>query len=209
MLSLGGDSGASSEVQSNLFSSSADFNAMSPGMSRERPIGQALGSLDVSQGSAASQMFSQQAGEKLGTFGVWHGDCVVALEVQHYTGTLHDLTVAGEASYTANGVVVSNCRSVSVPVLKSWRELGFDADELEPAERASMDGMVPGNLTYGQWLMEQSVERQNEILGVTRATLLRKGGMEYEQFANRKGEWLTLEQLRRRHADAFRKAGVE
>lgn len=95
------------------------------------------------------------------------------------------------------------CRSISTPVLKSWRELGIDLDEMEPGERASMDGMVPADLTYGQWLKEQSAARQDEILGPTRGRLLRSGKLEFEQFANRKGDWLTLAQLRRRYPDLF------
>lgn len=35
------------------------------------------------------------------------------------------------------------CRSVSVPVVKSMRELGLDIEDMTPATRASMDGQVP------------------------------------------------------------------
>ena len=100
------------------------------------------------------------------------------------------------------------CRSVSIPVLKSWRELGMDMEEMSPEERASMDGTVAGDLTYGQWLTEQSADRQDEVLGPARGALLRKGGMKFEQFSNRKGDWLTLAQLKRKNSEAFSKAGV-
>ena len=89
-----------------------------------------------------------------------------------------------------------NCRSVSVPVLKSWRELGIDADELPASTRASMDGAVPADLTYSQWLARQSPERQDEILGPERGKLLRAGKVKIEQFTDDKGNWLTLDQLR-------------
>ena len=89
-----------------------------------------------------------------------------------------------------------NCRSVSVPVLKSWRELGFDADELPASTRASMDGQVPAELNYRQWLARQSAQRQDEILGPERGKLLRAGKVTVEQFTDDKGRWLTLEQLR-------------
>jgi len=91
-----------------------------------------------------------------------------------------------------------NCRSVSVPVLKSWRELGFDVDELSAGTRASMDGQVPAEQTYGQWLARQPADRQDEILGVERARLLRAGKLTVERFHDDKGRWLSLADLRKR-----------
>jgi len=87
-----------------------------------------------------------------------------------------------------------NCRSTSSPITKSWRELGIDADELPASTRASMDGQVPGDLTYAQWLAKQPVARQEEVLGARRAALFR-AGVPMEKFYNDKGQWLTLEQL--------------
>jgi SPP1 gp7 family putative phage head morphogenesis protein len=67
------------------------------------------------------------------------------------------------------------CRGVYVPVLKSWRELGFDEDETPAGTRASMDGQVPETLTYPAWLKQQDEELQDEILGPARAKLFRDG----------------------------------
>lgn len=100
------------------------------------------------------------------------------------------------------------CRSTSAPVTKSWRELGFDVDELEPGTRASMDGAVPADITYGQWLRRQSGARQDDVLGPTRGALLRQGGLAVDRFANDKGRWLSLTDLRERESAAFKKAGV-
>lgn len=88
-----------------------------------------------------------------------------------------------------------NCRSVSVPVLKSWRELGIDADEMTPSTRASMGGQVPADLTFGAWLRGQSAARQDEILGATRGAMLRDGRLTLDRFFDDKGRWLTLAQL--------------
>jgi SPP1 gp7 family putative phage head morphogenesis protein len=101
-----------------------------------------------------------------------------------------------------------NCRSVMVAVTKSWRELGIDADELPASTRASMDGQVPDSLTYQTWLQKQSVDRQNEILGVTKAKLFRDGGLTLDRFVSNKGHVYTLEQLKQRDALAFKKAGL-
>jgi hypothetical protein len=100
------------------------------------------------------------------------------------------------------------CRSCSAPVVKSWRELGFDLDELEAGTRASMDGQVPADQTYGEWLQKQSAKRQDEILGETRGKLLRAGGLPVDRFFNDRGLYLTLDQLRERDAAAFGRAGL-
>ncbi|MPT39504.1 MAG: hypothetical protein E2603_13595 [Achromobacter sp.] len=52
------------------------------------------------------------------------------------------------------------CRSTSVPVTKSWRELGIDIDEMDESTRASMDGQVPAQVSYGDWLTRQPARRQ-------------------------------------------------
>lgn len=88
-----------------------------------------------------------------------------------------------------------NCRSVSVPVLKSWRELGIPVDDMSPGTRASMDGQVPAQQTYAEWFAKQSAARQDEIMGPTRAKLYRSGRIKFDQFYSDKGRWLTLDQL--------------
>lgn len=99
-----------------------------------------------------------------------------------------------------------NCRSVSVPVLKSWRELGLK--DASPATRASMDGQVPAEMNYAEWLAKQPMGRVEEILGPIRARLYRKGGLKLEQFSNDKGALYTLDELRKLDAAAFAKAGL-
>jgi hypothetical protein len=91
-----------------------------------------------------------------------------------------------------------NCRSVSVPVLKSWRELGINIDDLTPSMRASMDGAVPAEMTYAQWFAKQSAARQEDILGPDRYRLLKAGKVTFERFYDDRGRWLTLEQLEAR-----------
>ena len=88
-----------------------------------------------------------------------------------------------------------NCRSVSVPVLKSWRELGIPVDDMTPGTRASMDGQVPADLTYKDWFAKQSAARQEDILGPARYKLLQAGKVSFDQFYNDKGRWLTLAEL--------------
>jgi len=72
-----------------------------------------------------------------------------------------------------------NCRSIVVPVTKTWEELAKEAggdsehakrldeamEDVPESVRASMGGPVPGGTTYSQWFDEQPEARQREILG--------------------------------------------
>jgi SPP1 gp7 family putative phage head morphogenesis protein len=94
------------------------------------------------------------------------------------------------------------CRSRYVAVIKSFKELGLDVD-LPESTRASMDGQVPAKTTYQEWLKKQSVERQNEVLGVTKAKLFREGGLPIDKFVSPSGHVYTLNELKIRNAKAF------
>lgn len=71
-----------------------------------------------------------------------------------------------------------------------------------------MNGQVPDDLTYNQWLRQQSVDIQNEALGPRRGALFRKGDLSVTQFTTRRGRTLTLKELRQREPDAFEAAGL-
>lgn len=101
------------------------------------------------------------------------------------------------------------CRSVSLPVIKSFKDLGIDIGDFDLDDtRASLDGQVAADLSYGDWLKKQSAKRQDEVLGATRGKLFREGGLTVDKFANNKGRWLTLDELRAIDAKAFKKAGL-
>ena len=101
-----------------------------------------------------------------------------------------------------------NCRSSTVPVLKSWRELGFNVDELPESTRSSLDGQVPAETTYQSWLKNKPASFQDEVLGKTKGQLFRKGDLPLDRFVNRQGYEYTIEQLRAKDAEAFKKAGL-
>lgn len=100
------------------------------------------------------------------------------------------------------------CRSMAVPVLKSWRELGIPMDDMPAGTRASMDGQVPAETTFADWLKRQSAARQDEVLGPVRGKLMRQGGLTLDRFYNEKGRQLSLDELKQRDAAAFRRAGL-
>ena len=106
----------------------------------------------------------------------------------------------GPAWLEGPGKIHWGCRSTSVPVLKSWRDLGIDADEIPHTTRASMDGQRPAAMTFEQWLKKQSVERQDKVLGSGKAELWRDGKIEFRDLLDQNGRPLTTEQLRRKYA---------
>ena len=100
------------------------------------------------------------------------------------------------------------CRSRYVAVTKSFKELGLNIKDFSASTRASIDGQVPESLTYDAWLRKQSVARQNDVLGVTKAALFRKGELPLTRFISKQGHEYTLDELRRRDAEAFKKVGI-
>jgi SPP1 gp7 family putative phage head morphogenesis protein len=92
-----------------------------------------------------------------------------------------------------------NCRSITVAVTKSFRELGVDKDELPAGKRASMDGQVAGDTTMSKWLTMKGEATQDKVLGKTRADLFRKGKLDLQQFIKNDGTVLTLDELKSKY----------
>jgi SPP1 gp7 family putative phage head morphogenesis protein len=78
-----------------------------------------------------------------------------------------------------------NCRSSYVPYLG-----------IEGGKRASQFGQVPAKTTYEAFLRKQSVEFQNDVLGVTRAEKFR-AGEKLDKFIDKSGRVYTLKELAR------------
>lgn len=93
------------------------------------------------------------------------------------------------------------CRSITVAVTKSFRELGVDKDELPPGTRATMDGQVAGDTTFTKWLTDKGPAMQDNILGATRAKLFRDGKLNLQDFIKADGTVLTLDQLKARYPE--------
>lgn len=92
-----------------------------------------------------------------------------------------------------------NCRSISIAVTKSFREIGVDQDELPPGKRASMDGQVAGDTTFAKWLTTKGADMQDKVLGPARAKLFRDGKLDLAQFIKSDGTVLTLDQLKSKY----------
>lgn len=103
-------------------------------------------------------------------------------------------------------------------------ERGFKApasrDGLPHGEKGAFDawarkrqreltGQVPASTTYQQWLGRQSASFQTDILGPTRTALFRRGNLTLDKFVAPDGRELTLSELSKLHARAFREAGLD
>jgi len=92
-----------------------------------------------------------------------------------------------------------NCRSVAVPRVNPKYNLGSEII----GERASIDGPVPANRTYGGWLKDQNKEVQIEVLGVERAKLFRSNKLSIGKFTDDSGKVYTLPELEKLNPLAF------
>lgn len=100
------------------------------------------------------------------------------------------------------------CRSTSTPVIKSWKDLSIDLEEISASTRSSMDGQVPEDITFTNWLRGKDAKVQDDILGTTRGKLFRANKIEVDRFTDKKGKVLTLDDLRKKNAELFSKAGL-
>jgi len=140
------------------------------------------------------------------------------VKAERYTATLDTRTTLLCSSRDGNTYAIGTpkpaipahirCRSIYIAVLKSFREMGLDFDELPASTRSSIDGQVADSLNYQEWLTKQSVARQNEVLGVTKGELFRKGDLSLDRFVSRQGHQYTLTELRIRDSAVFAKAGL-
>ena len=89
-----------------------------------------------------------------------------------------------------------NCRSTIIPVTKSWDELGARGmDEASGRTRSSMNGYVPQDMTFNDWLKTQSPEVVEKTLGKGRAELFMQGKITMRDLITQQGRVLDLGEL--------------
>lgn len=89
------------------------------------------------------------------------------------------------------------CRSVEVPITKTFKELGIDIPEPSRGERASSEG--PTSMTMTEYLNSRTKEQLDEQLGVGRAELFRSGVITRSQLLDLRGNPLSLSQLQSKY----------
>lgn len=102
------------------------------------------------------------------------------------------------------------CRCVALPQLKTWRELGLDRDELEPAIRpytirpdvnidaGGMRAIIESGRhqgDYASWFAKQGRAFQQNVVGPGRLELLDSGKIKFEDLVDGTGSQRTLKEL--------------
>lgn len=88
-----------------------------------------------------------------------------------------------------------NCRSIYMPILKSFKEIGSDYPEMPKSTRSSMDGQVPEETTFKDFLDRKGVAFQDEVLGKGKAKLWRDGKITLQQLLDQSGNPIPLKEL--------------
>lgn len=151
-------------------------------------------------------------------------------EVEQWVATLDDATcpecgdLDGEEFPIGEGEqppVHFNCRCVRVPMISgnalssrpSNAAYEDELDGLNKADRGArireLVGQVPSTLKYPEWLASQTNAFQDHVLGPTRGSLFRDGGMKLSRFTNSNGDRYNIDQLRQMEPRAFSRAGIE
>lgn len=164
-------------------------------------------------------------------------EAVVHTSVQHTASTARfvtweenaDVVVGYEWVATLDSKTTVKCRSLDGKVFSVGKgpvppihircrsttaaSLDDEFDFLdEGATRSSTDGYVAADLSYYDWLKKQPASFQDSVLGKTRGTLFRDGGLSAKRFGDlqldRNFEPLTLGEMRALEPVAFQRAGI-
>ena len=87
------------------------------------------------------------------------------------------------------------CRTILLPIIKSFRELGIDLDEMKGATKASLDGQIPKDMTFDEWLKTKPKSFVESTLGKGRAELFLDGKINLSQLTDLRGNPLTIKEL--------------
>ena len=94
-----------------------------------------------------------------------------------------------------------NCRSILLPILKSWQALSKDGKpvlSLPGSMQASMDGQIGADIDYAAWLKGRSDKEVIDVLGRGRFELWKQGKLKVSDLTDQNDRPLTLQQLRER-----------
>lgn len=104
----------------------------------------------------------------------------------------------------------ADCRCIYQPVTLSWKELGFNVDEMEDIYKPWVERDLEGDssiLKYGftgknypDWWKTRSKQFQDNSVGPVRADLIRRGLIDFRDIIDlRSGELFTIKELIKKH----------
>lgn len=96
----------------------------------------------------------------------------------------------------------TRCRCMLYPVTKTWKDLGFDIEEMEDAYqpwtvRDKNGRIIEHGLenSYADWFGTRSNAFQDNAIGPKRAELYRQGKLKLSELVDKKGALITLDKL--------------
>jgi hypothetical protein len=130
-----------------------------------------------------------------GKHGAVSFDNVVYVGKKYFSGHVYNLETE-HGYYTANGIIVHNCRSTVIGVARSIAELtGKRASQIAPRTRASMDGSVAQDISFDEWLRRKPKSFSDEMLGKGRAELWRDKKITLQQLLDQRGNPISVREL--------------
>ncbi|MEA2090944.1 MAG: phage minor head protein [Campylobacterota bacterium] len=88
------------------------------------------------------------------------------------------------------------CRSQILPILKSWKEMGIDMEEIGEGTQSSLDGAISSDISFNDWLKTKDKKFVDDLLGKGRAKLFLDGKITTSDLINQRGETLSLKELK-------------
>jgi len=95
------------------------------------------------------------------------------------------------------------CRCMYLPITKSWKDMGYDIEELEPiynkwyirspGRKILQKGTIDGN--YADWWYTRSKKFQDNSMGPTRSELLRTRQIDFSDLVDKKGNLILLNDM--------------
>lgn len=93
-----------------------------------------------------------------------------------------------------------NCRCIKLPIVKSFKELGLDIDEVPVGVRSSMDGYVSRDTNFEQWFDTKPKSFQAEYLGTGKYELFKEGKITLNDLVNQQGRTLSVRELKEKYS---------
>lgn len=140
------------------------------------------------------------------------------------TALTHVAAEVAQETYTQNAdlvqevewISVLDTRTTPICITRDGQRWPLDTGPRPPAHIRCRSTLIPilegfprkARPSFGEWLARQPAGVQDEALGKQRGALFRRGGLKVDRFTTPEGRLLTLDQLRAREANAFRRAGL-
>lgn len=93
-----------------------------------------------------------------------------------------------------------NCRSIILPILKSFKEMGIDLEEVSGLTRSSIDGELARSTSFSDWFDKKPKAFQEEYLGTGRYELYKQGKITLSDLVSQNGRVLTLKELKEKYS---------